>query len=237
LNGRGRRAVALWVVLASLVVLRLLVPEPALRREAMLLVMIPLGYGHVLGALCMGKGRARRVGRFGGAAIGVIGLLWTPVGAAPLTLLLAAFAVWHVVENDFADVGAGRLPPLPGCLRRQLGPLLVSACLVAVAAVTPWLTHPALRVGVPHGFAAWTAEEVFAAVLYYHVVAFALRAARPGHRFPVFAFHAVPLVLALAGALVWPTAHVLATAPLPYLVSSVAHALHTAWERGVARPG
>lgn len=236
MSARGRRAAALGIVLATLVGLRLLVPDPALRRESMLLVMIPLGYGHVLGALFLGKGWARRVRGFGGSAIGVVGLLWMPVAAVPLALVLAALAVWHVVENDCADTGSGRLPPLPGSLRPHLGPLLASACLVGVAAATPWLTHPALRLGVPHGFAAWTAEEVLAAVLYYHVVAWVLRAARPGRTLPLLAFHAVPLVLAVASALVWPAAHALATAPLPYLVSSVAHALHTSWERGLSPP-
>lgn len=233
MTARGRRLAALAIVAVTLASLRLLLPDPAQRRDCMLLLMVPLGYGHVAGALLIGKGRSRRVWQFSGFTIGILAVLLAAPGGLPIAFVLAVLAAWHVMENDLADAGRGRLPPLPRAGRRHLGPLFATVAVVTLAAATPWLTQPALRAGVPVELAAWNAEEVFAAVLYYHVVSWVLHAARAGRRYRVFALHALPLALSVAGALAWPAAHALATAPAPYLVLSVAHALHTVWERGL----
>lgn len=234
---RARRVAALGIVLAALAALRWLVPDPAARREWTLLVAIPLGYGHVLGALWFGRGRARRLGGFC-LGVGVVCLvLLAGAGVVPTALFFAALAVWHVLENEIAPGDAGRLPCFSRSPRAHPAPLLGSAALVGTAVATPWLTRPALQLGLPVALAAWTAEEVFVAVLSYHVVAWALRAARRDRFAAVAAVHAVPLILAVACAVAWPAAHAAATAPLPYLLTSVAHALHTSWERGLAPRG
>jgi hypothetical protein len=240
-SSRARRAAALAIVVAALAALRALVPDPAQRRDAMLLAMIPLGYGHVLGAVWFGARRGRRLrelASFAAAAIVAVGLAGAVPGATiPLAVALAAAAIWHGLENEVA-IGAvgrgGRLPALPRAPRGHVVPLAATATAIGVGIATPWLAAPALRAGLPVPLAVWTAEEVFAALLLHHVVSWGLHAARPGRVRAVVALHALPLAVGAGGAAMWPAAHAVATAPLPYLVVAVAHALHTAWQRGLA---
>lgn len=243
---RARRAAALAIVLAALAALRALVPDPAQRRETMFLLMIPLGYGHVLGAAWFGAGRAgrlRQLASFAAAALGGVWLVGVIPGASPpLAFAFAAVAVWHVVENEIAAGAAprgapprcGRLPPLPRALRGHAQPLAATATAIGVALATPWLARPALRAGLPVPLAVWNAEEVLAAILFHHVVSWALHTVRPGRTRAIVAVHAIPLAIGVGGAAVWPAAHAVVAAPLPYLLVAVAHALHTAWLRGIA---
>lgn len=247
---RARRVAALAIVVAAFAAFRILVPDPAQRREAMLVWLVPLGYGHVLGSVWFGARRGDRMRQlvaFTAVALGGVWLVGAIPGAPlPLAVALAAVAIWHAMENEAAmgargQAGADRaaphrgpLPPLPRAPGGHALPTSATAAALGVALAVPWLAHPALSVGLPVALAVWTAEDVIAAVLIHHVVSWALLAARPGRIRAVVALHALPLAAGLGSAAAWPAAHAAVAAPLPYLVVSLAHALHTAWQRGVA---
>ena len=117
-----------------------------------------------------------------------------------------------MLENDLAlgraALGRTRLPPLSRALSTQLATLGAAAGVVAAAWVAPGLAPRLVQGGVPVWLAAWTPEELIAALLLYHSASWLCRglARRPdvhGAAFarnaPILLLHSVPL-LALAGA-------------------------------------
>jgi len=233
--------------------LRHAAPDLATRRAWAFAGLLPLGYGHQLAALWPGRGiptrRAPALGlaAFASAALG-LGWLLTRSAAAPLLGLLAAVAVWHVVENEVALARAGtrggslRLPALSRAPGRHVWTLLWTLALLAAAFSLPRLAPLALRWGVGARWVIWTSEELVAAVLLHHVVSFLVLGLtsgrgvgrRPGRRWRIVCLHLLPLAAGLACQSGWPALFgVLASPPL-FLLCSVAHAVQTVRSRGAA---
>ena len=248
MNAARRRVLSLAATMLVLVALRNAAPDPATRREWALLVMLPLGYGHQIAAVALRRSSGRRLER--GLALLAVGVggasfVWLLSGASagPLIALLTAIAVWHVVENEAAmtRVGSSRLAPLSRSPRHQAALLLVSGLVLLAAFALPRLAHPALRLGVPSRLCVWSAEELIAGLLFYHVVSFLFFYAAPrvGARRPrgwglrLTLSHALPVVVLLLSHALWPSLSVLLASPPLYLFCSCVHALSTVSTRGV----
>ncbi len=190
------RVLALAVVTAFLGLLRWLAPAPAERAVWLYLVVLPLGYGHVIGAAVFARERTPRARRQTGsrlllAAFTASSLLTLAVGYSwalrstalqPFVLgsILALFG-WHIVENDLAlgrsyAVGL-RLGPIARGARRHALALLLTAGVALAAFSTregALFSHAyfgAARVPVQ----AWlTLDELSAAILLYHTLAWLL---------------------------------------------------------------
>jgi hypothetical protein len=173
-----------------------------------------------------------------------------PYLLAPVLLLFG----WHVVENDLA-LARGyqeglRLASVARALRPHGFALLVSAG-VALATFSTREGQLFSRVY----FGAWlvpaqpwlTLDEITAGFLFYHTISWLIffedrvRALRPSSgaqaarlRRRVLAFHLIPCAVNAALYLWLPGVHALAAVPAFYLFWSSAHAVHTAWVRGLA---
>lgn len=239
MSGARRRAVATAIALATVLALRLLLPDAAERRDRGAFLLLALGYGHQLGALVAGLRRGVGVeGLLRFAALGTVvaaAAALLPLG--PLACILIALALWHVFENGAAMArapGRGRLPPLvrsPAALRPIV---LALGATVAVLLAPGAITRSAVAAGVPPGLAVWSVEDLVGLLLLQHVLDWGLFAAREGRRRFVLLVHALPLGAAAGAALLMPAALDALASPALYLLASVAHALHTALERGVA---
>jgi hypothetical protein len=246
------RCVSLVGTTALVLTLRAFAPDPGARRSWLLLAALGLGYGHQLGALCFG--RRRRVAPLTLALLattaltgGLVFAMLLASPAAPLLLVtLALVAAWHVLENDAAlgRAGAGglRLPPLPRARALRLAPIAAAVALVGLAWQAPGLAPRAVAAGLPIWLAAWTAEEVIAALLLYHTACWlgrAVAATPAGRRLRtrrcavVLLVHALPLALMAGARELAPAVFAFAAAPPIYLLLSAAHAVHTCVERGL----
>lgn len=247
---RWLRAGSLAAVAALLLAVRASVPGPDAQRQLFQVVASGLGYGHLLGALLLGRRRRGLHGRVllavtlltAGVAFGP--LLVTSLGPA-LLVPFAALAVWHVLENEHALAQAGpgslRLPPLPRSagthVRAALGALALVLLLLLVSRYAPWL----VRAGAPLWLVRWSPDEVIAALLLHHTLVWLGRglfeagaAARiRGGRTAVLAVHALPPLALFALGAVDPAAFFFVASPALYLFFSAAHAVHTSIERGL----
>ena len=247
------RVATLFGVAALVLAIRALAPDPGMRRAALLLAALGVGYGHQLGAFAFARRRARSaLDRLMLATTALsIGLAfaWALASAAAPWLLvsLAALAAWHVIENDVALARAApgrmRLPPLSRGVWPHLAAFTAAAAVVATALAAPGLAPSLVARGAPVWLAAWTPEEVIAVLLLHHSAVWGVRgwqaraeagpAFVPGHRASILLLHALPLV-ALAGAHeLAPAAFAWALSPPIYLLLSTAHAIHTCVERGL----
>ena len=147
--GRNRAATSAFVV-AVLVGARWLVPDEMRRQELQYLIVLPLGYGHLIGALLFGRVHHRwRVPGWAPPR-----LFWAFVAVSLLTgfaiylqyfhaLMLVPMGVafvWHAVENDL-ELGRSysadlRLGPLPRAPDRHLAAAGIVCLLIWVAADT-----------------------------------------------------------------------------------------------------
>lgn len=246
------RLVAVACVAALVLAIRSVHPDPGTRRASLLLVALGLGYGHQLGALRF----ARRRGRgplewtLRGLTALTAGLAFAvaldSAESAWLLIALAVLAAWHVVENEHALWHAGgtlRLPPLPRNLATHAIMVAASALAVGAALLAPRLAPRLVAEGVPPWLAAWTPEEVIAALLLYHAAIWLGRGltrpadARPGEasarRTAIVAAHALPLAALWGAQDLAPGAFAWVASPPIYLFLSAAHAVHTCFERGV----
>lgn len=248
------RLAALAAVAALVLAVRALAPDPGMRRAALLLVAVGLGYGHQLGALLFTRRRGRAPLEWLLLAsttltAGFAFAMALASDAAPGILIgLALLAAWHVLENDVALGRAGqgrmRLPALSQQPRALWLVTLGAAGLVVAAAsqaprLAPWLVSQ----GVPSWLAAWTSEEVIAALLLYHSAIWLVRGLTTGsaadlpravvRRAPILLLHALPLVALVGARELAPAAYAWALSPPVYLFLSAAHALHTGLERGL----
>jgi hypothetical protein len=248
------RACCLAGVAALLLGIRTIAPDPDAQRDALLLVALGLGYGHLLGALLFGSWRRRSL--LGGLwlgltllTLGVACALALASSAGPALLIaLTLLATWHIFENELAlgraAAGALHLPPLPRAPWPHLGAVCGALALVLAAVgmsrFAPWL----VRAGAPVWLVRWSPEEAIAALLLYHTLVWlgrslagTRRAAQVrGRRAAILAIHALPL-LALCGAdALAPAVYALAASPTLYVFLSAAHAFHTCFERGL-EPG
>jgi hypothetical protein len=144
------RAAAAGVVAACLGALRALFPDASQREEMQYLLVLPVGYGHLLGALVSSR---RRLSHFalqderalfavfvGTSVLTAFAAYAWALGVLGPVFLLPLFAVftWHTLENDLAlgrSCAAGRIGPLP---RDPEHHLLAGggAALLLLAAVT-----------------------------------------------------------------------------------------------------
>jgi hypothetical protein len=247
------RLAALAGVVALTLVLRALAPDPGARREWLVIAALGLGYGHQLGALWFGLRRRTRAPiewallATTAASVGVLFALLLASSVAPwLIVALALLAAWHVLEND-AALGRGsargvRLPPLPRACAPHLAACGAAAALVGLAWLAPRGAPIAVAAGIPVWLAAWTAEEVIAALLLYHAASWIGRAlaasppwgvARKRRAAAILLVHALPFALLGGARELAPAAFALAVAPPVYLLLSAAHAVHTCVERGL----
>jgi hypothetical protein len=190
------RAAALAIAAAFLGFLRGMAPAPEERATWLYLIVVPLGYGHVIGASVFARSRrapARAPGRervsaavFESSSLATIFSLYTwalgspqlqPFVLAPILLLFA----WHVAENDLALGRAYRdrmrLPPVSTGPRSGACALL----LVVAGGVVAFSTREGA--GFAHAYfgrtllpaQAWlTLDELAAALVLYHTVSWLL---------------------------------------------------------------
>lgn len=123
---RSNRILAAIVTCAAIAAPRIAIADAASRAELLYLAIIPLAYGHLLGALFGSRPLARhsaagpRIPLLAFQLVSLCSLfaLYSAIVAAPLLIAMAAVSVVHVVENDLALAGARGL---------ALGPISRSA--------------------------------------------------------------------------------------------------------------
>lgn len=135
-------------VLSFLLITRALVPDPGPRTELQYLLVIALGYGHLIGAAVSGRRRlAARApvwlsGRLAGvaAALAVLDLfvvyVWATHVSLAIFLPLLVVSIWHVVENDLSlrqpASGRIRMAPMPRSVHHHVAAIAAPALLVAI---------------------------------------------------------------------------------------------------------
>lgn len=145
-GAQSSRACAAIVTVGAMSACRALVPEPAARAAVVDLLIIPLAYGHLLGALA-GSPSLRRLPdeyptgpflAFVGVSLCSLFALYSMILGPYLLIAMATVAVWHVIENDLALARSGSLTlgPIPGSLNRHVEALGILALAALVAAST-----------------------------------------------------------------------------------------------------
>ncbi len=227
--------------------------------HGLLLVAVPLGYGHLFGAWLFARRRARLIGLDTAfAAVSLLTLLCAYTWALQVEALrffvlvpMLLLSGWHIAENDLAlgraDREQMRLGPIPRDARRHTSALGVTALLGLGALATPdGAFYLQLYFGVAPPFVLTTLPELATAVLMYHAASFVLFSLERARRMPptaarrlrwrLFQVHALPLAANAFLYCALPSLHSYLAAPTLYLFFSVLHALHTAALRGV-EPG
>jgi len=190
------RVLALAFVAAFLGLLRWLAPAPAERAVWLYLVALPLGYGHLIGAVVFSRSRRRSSGAQGASRLLVAAFVasslltlfaaftWALRSTVLQPLVLAPVLVlfgWHIVENDLA-LGRSyrdglRLPPVTRAVRHHGIALALTA---GVGLATFSTREGALFSRVYFGAALvpvqpWlTLDELTAAFLLYHTLSWLL---------------------------------------------------------------
>ncbi len=245
------RVAAAGAVAAVLFALRAAVPEPVERGMAIYLLVVSLGYGHLIGGALFARRserpRGSRIASGGLVAATLLsgfGVYIAAVAAAPvLALPLLALSIWHAVENDLAltPEGARPIAPLPlgwGHHASSLGLSIALAALFVAAIPAEVLSS---RPALPIDLSGWIRfEEIFGAWTLYHLVswlAVAVARARQSGRplTGLVAVHALPGVVC-AGLLYLPLdwshpLRQLVFAPAAYLYWAAAHVVQTHWAR------
>lgn len=230
-------------------------------RAWLVLVALPLGYGHLLGAALFASGRrgAAAVSPLASVrgALGVLNLLGAYLWALRIPALRGAvlapmllISAWHIAENDLA-LGRSyreglRLGPVPRGPRPHALALTLAAGMGLLALTTPAGAQFSMReLGgrVAPLQRAFSLDELATAVLMYHALSWILffesraRALprRPARRLRARLgwLHAIPLALNALLYCLLPALHVYAASPALYLFWSLLHALHTARRRGL----
>jgi hypothetical protein len=255
------RCLAAGIVGLSLALMELLAPQPIQRPEWLSLVALPIGYGHLLGAVLFSRSRR---------AAGPPSLLATAFGVVSLLSLLSGYtwalhtprlqmavlapmllvSAWHIAENDLALGRAYRdelrLGSVPGSIRQHALAASWTAGLGGLALSTAaGVQFSRLTFGAPLVplQTAFTIDELATAVLLYHAVSWILFFEERGRALPagaarrlrrrLFWLHAIPLALNAALYLWVPALHFYVAAPTLYLFWSVLHAVQTAFVRGL----
>jgi hypothetical protein len=156
------RVLTTSLVAAFLLASRWLWPEPQTRADHQYLLVITLGYGHLIGAAVFSRRRAaglvpagvgpRLFWSFAAVSIANLFVLyaWLSNLSGIFFLPLLAVSMWHIVENDLALGRAYReglaLGALPLSLEEQLAALGLTALLLAFgqALLPPDAYGPAL---------------------------------------------------------------------------------------------
>ena len=135
-------------VISFLLITRALVPEPGPRAELQYLLVITLGYGHLIGAAVSGRRRLAALaprwlsGRLAGvaAALAVLDLfvvyVWATHASLVIFLPLLVVSIWHIVENDLSlgQPAARRvgIPPVPRSMHHHVAAIAAAALLAAI---------------------------------------------------------------------------------------------------------
>jgi hypothetical protein len=231
-------------------------PEPRLRAERQYLLVITLGYGHLIGAASLARRRRVRARPAGPSRllvrvavfVGALDLFalyaWLSIRSAAFLLALLAASLWHIVENDLALARAYRGSLALGALPLSLGHSLAALALTALLGVAGAM---ALRPGdSPIDFG-----DLFSAVTLYHLIEFLVlfaararalgdRAARRRLGIRLASVHLPPA--ALCAMLLWAHAPGLAAlrtaifSPAIYLFWSLLHVAQTMAARGIEAP-
>jgi len=227
------RLVTLGTVVAFLLATHALLPEAQERSSHQYLLVIALGYGHLLGAAggaLDAAVRAPLAAAFGAASAASAFVLYLEgVAAWPgVPFVLLALSVWHFAENDRALARAlasgGALGALPRGARAHAAPAAVTVAVIAAAlAASP---------------DAGLLGDVFSAATLFHLVGWlAFLLARGASRVRLLALHAPPLALCawLEAAPAAPAVlREWAFSPALYLFWASLHVLHTGLARRAA---
>lgn len=253
-TARRNRTCTIACVAAYLLVMRQLVPDHAVRADRHYLVVITLGYGHLIGAAVFGRHPLQRVLRpCGSPALAAASLLcaiaslyiayaWALQRWPLLLAPLLGLATWHTVENDRmlgrAYLQGLALPTLERGARAQLTAIGSSALIVCLAAA---LLLPARDVTTGAlGFG-----DLFAATTLYHLVSWLLllfdRAllarSSAATLWPLAAVHLAPALLCIGAVLSSAEAarelRALLFSPSFYLFWSLLHVVQTALTREI----
>lgn len=135
-------------VISFLLITRALVPDPRPRAELQYLLVITLGYGHLIGAAVSGRRRlAARAPRWlsrrlAGAAVALAVLdlfvvyVWATHVSLAIFLPLLVVSIWHIVENDLSlrqpAAGGIGMPPVPRSTHHHVAAIAAAALLAAV---------------------------------------------------------------------------------------------------------
>jgi hypothetical protein len=251
------RTCALAIVGLVTIAARMLTSDPSAARDALFCIALPVGYGHLLGALWFSRhampSRALDLELLASCLITALcvysGALRGPAQFACLVAVLFA-SVWHTVENDLQLARAYRdglrLGPLPRAVRHHAlalaGTLLVGSTALATPDGSAFLR---LHTGAapPVWFA--SLDDIAIAVILYHEASWLLFFMDRARRLPpaagrtlrwrLFWFHAMPVALGAVVAQWLPVVWGAVLSLHLYLFWSAAHVLQTAWTRGVER--
>jgi hypothetical protein len=244
----------LLTVAGCAVVLLALAPRPEDRVPWLTLVALPLGYGHLLGALLLARRRVplrRSVVLF--TTVSTLTALalysWALSRAEWLLYPMFAVSAWHIFENDIALAQAQRrrtsVPPIPRAPGVHGAALVLSAVLALATLATPIGSLHAMRqLGWRPASLPISAVDLVAAVLMYHAISWLWflfertrqlpRSMAKRARARLLWIHLGPLTANAVLYATFPSAHQIVAAPSLYLFWSFLHALETAWRRGLA---
>jgi len=250
----NHRVRSLATVATGLAVLHALVPEAAARETWLTLVVLPIGYGHLLGGWLFAGSRMRLTGleaAFAGASI--LSLLCAYTWALHVETVrwfvlvpMLLISAWHIVENDLALARAYRnglrLRPLPRGAGHHAIVLAATGILGVLAIATPTgAYYLQLYFDARPPILLTTIPDLATAVLMVHAISWifffldrasalpALRATRLRRR--LFWLHGLPLG---ANAMLYaclPAIHFYIASATLYLFWSVLHAFQTALVR------
>jgi hypothetical protein len=225
------RLVTLGTVVAFLLATHAAMPGAEERSYHQYLIVIAVGYGHLLGAAhgaLRGSVRSPLAAVFIGTTVAVAFVLYLEgVAAWPgLAFALLALSVWHFAENDLALgralASGAALGPLPRGARAHAAPLAVTGIVIAAAlAAAP---------------DAGLLGDVFSAATLFHLVGWlTFLVARGTSRARLLALHAPPLALCAwlfaSPAEATETLREWTFSPALYLFWASLHVLHTALAR------
>lgn len=206
------------------------------RTSVLYWIVLPLAYGHLIGAF-----PKRRDLELVFVLTGVAALFaaYTLVVNEVVLAVMAAISVWHVVENELARTRVrdpARLGPLP----RATFPHLAAATVAAATLATAWLgvagVDAWLAFGIGFHAISWIAQAG-ARVRSLRAAGESSAAGRIARRVAVV--HLVPCLIGAAVAAApdskpagW---FFTVSSPAVFFFFSALHALQTAWTRGLER--
>ncbi len=249
---RAVRGASLGSVLLLLALARIAYPDTHARAEALCLLILPLGYGHLLGALLSTRApdskratpRLRPSRPLLSASIlaAGFGLYAALLSAHPMLALVPLLAIssWHIVENDLSAGRslslAPRLGPMPRDVDSHLSAFGLTSLLL-LAAVSSESSDPArsFAAAVDSPWEVETAAVALRALAATAGAALALRARSSARRAGGIALSGAALLLSTPDLSL---SEVVAASTLYHVVSWIligAHRIRSIGDRGSAR--
>ena len=145
LPARSNRLVAAGIAAGVLAVAQTLFPRPEVRGAVLYLLILPLAYGHLLGALSTSRSYWDRIVpegvprglyfAFVAVSVATLFAAYTLVSGGIVLVLVTAVSLWHVIENDIAQGRRSRAGLHLGPIPRDAAPHWGAAGILALASL------------------------------------------------------------------------------------------------------